>query len=117
MGDEEFGVIVIASQETRRAADQVEGVENQLRAAMRAALDHWLLTNEDIQIKAAIAGVLMICNEEDKARITRELDFWTALSAAISGIPVDMAQVLAGQEGYEPIGLRRLWEEVKESDA
>lgn len=97
-------------------------VEDHLREAMRIAQGRpeWTRT-EDEQTRAALGGVLLSksCSPEDKARIESEVRMFRALAVAASGIPVDFGALLAaeGETHPNPIGLRRIWMEVKEATA
>lgn len=90
-----------------------EAVEERLRAAMKSAQNHWLVTNEDAQFQAAVSAVLLNADDEEKERIEGALSVLRGLSAAFSGVPVDIVPLLENAP-KNPIGLKKLWDEAKE---
>lgn len=88
-----------------------------IKYAMQKASNHWLVTNEDDQFRAAIGAVLVTANEEEKEKINSELKLLKALSAAATGVSVDFTQLFAQLpvSETEPLGLRGIWQEVKEA--
>ena len=110
-------VLAIACHEARREAEKVTSLEDMLRAAMKAMTALWLSTDDDLRFRGAVGGVLMVLDErgdtEASARINSELEALRSLSALLSGVPVDMGRVAMPEN---PIGLMKLWGEVKEGD-
>ena len=99
-------------------------IEDQLKAAMNATANHWMVLDEDTQFRGAIAGVLLVAEErgdtETQERLTHEVQLLRGLSALLAGVPVDAEQLVAKTEdGPKPLGLIKLWRHVKhgESDA
>lgn len=109
-------VVLIAAADAEMAA-QAAGpeLEDKLRAAMQATASHWLTTNEDEQFLAACEGVARCCKAADRERIVVSLRLLQSLSAAVSGVPVDFARLVAKDEDerVEPAPLKRIWDEVK----
>ncbi len=74
--------------------------------------------DENLQQRAGLAGVMIFLKEADRheeyRRIEKELEFWKAMSAAISGVPVDFGRLLAEHDEDEVIGISKLWNEFKE---
>lgn len=90
-------------------------LEDRLRATMTIAKDHWLTDNEQARFKGAIAAVMLRASPEEKERISNELrvlGVLGGLSAATEGLPIDMGALISS-DGPEPIGLLRIWHEVK----
>lgn len=114
----ENAIVISASFIKRRLEEgSFETAEEIIKAAMVAARDGgntWLLGSDDDKIKAAVVAAHPFLKEEDQIRLKQELDFFMALGAATSGVPVDFGAVLDGvAEDIKPIGLRKIWEETK----
>lgn len=77
---------------------------------------NFLLTNEQDQFKAAV-GALLLRWSKDRPELAEtvqaEMAALGALSAAGSGVPVDLASVMGRLEGLEPIGLLGLYREAR----
>jgi len=87
-----------------------DSLEDRCRAAMKAVQHHWMVTDEDIQFKGAVAAVYAASEDADeKERIEVELASLRDLSAMLSGVVVDLDAVTIPPD---PIGLRKLWLEV-----
>lgn len=90
------------------------------RKTCEVALDHWLVTDDENRLRCACGVLLLLLIEderhEEKLLVERELSAVAALSAAISGIPVDFARVLENPEDATKfVGLVRIWQEMRES--
>lgn len=103
-------LLMIAVTEAKAAAGKETTLEGRLRAAMEATKNHWVVTSEDDRFRAAVAGVMLLSNDEEKERIKLEIDQIRMLGAAFSGIPVDFAVV---KPLDNPIGLMKMWGKVK----
>lgn len=93
-------------------------LERRFRKAMKAAKDHWMVTNDQDQFRGAIGAVLLSkeTTDDEKERINATVQSLAALNAMISGIPVDVGAMLKRQEeGPEPLPLVKWWSEVKEA--
>ena len=104
----------------RHAATQVTGLENKLKASMKAVIkEDWLGANEDEQFRAGVLGVLLDVgvDSEDGRLIARSLEAVTKFSAALeamqAGLRVDFASALP-IAGDKVVPLLALWHEVKE---
>lgn len=108
--------IMVGIAELRTNIDPKQPLEERLKVAMRAALKHWLIPDEESQFKMAIGAVLIEATEEEKKRMNLDLKFLGAMSAAVSGVPVDFGRLVEemGEDSLtKAIGLRKLWDEVK----
>lgn len=109
--------IMLGITELRQSVDSGQPLKERLKIAMRSALHHWLITNEEDQFKTAVGAVMVEATEEERELIEVELKFLQALSAASRGIPVNFAvlmeEVQEKKETHELIGLKNLWDEVK----
>lgn len=102
--------LMIAITEAESAAKKEKTLIGRLKAAMRATKDHWMLTDEDGRFRAAVGAAMLLSDEETQGRIKRELTVLKTLSAAMNGVPVDFS---AMSDIEEPIGLIKIWNEVK----
>ena len=73
--------------------------------------------DENLQQRAGLAGVMIMLKEserhEEYARISKELEFWKAMGAAQSGVPVDFGRLLEEFDTDEAIGISKLWNDFK----
>jgi hypothetical protein len=102
-------LILLVMAESRMAVKPEDSLEDRCRASMKAAKGHWMVLDEDMQFKGAIAAVLETANDEETHRITSELEVLKALSAAMSGVPVDFGSVAPAENA---VGLSKIWREV-----
>lgn len=100
----------IAAAEARHVVKVEDALEDRLKATMKATRGHWMATDEDDQLYAAIGAVYALASEEEKKQITNELEHLKILSALLSGVPVDFEAIppLAN-----PIGIMKLWQDTK----
>jgi hypothetical protein len=103
-------VLSIGVTEAKDAAEKETTLENQLKAAMRVMNDHWMITDPDEQLQAAVAAVVLLSEEETQARITQEWKALASLSATIAGLPIDMSRI---EFPENPIGIMKLWQAIK----
>lgn len=95
-------------------------LDARLRAAMRAASGHWLVTNENEQLRGAVAAVVEHygLGSPEADRLVREFRFLgrfgAMLDAAQRGVVTDLESVLGGEGEAvtDPVGLLRIWREV-----
>lgn len=108
--------LMIVATEAKAKLKGITDLEERLLAAMRASKDHWMVLDKEVQLRGAIA-VLMILedegNDEDRDRINEELRALQTLNAAASGISVDFSALGALKN---PVGLIRLWEAVQKEN-
>jgi len=108
--------IMLGIMELQASVDLKQPLEERLKVAMRAALNHWLVTDEEGQFKMAVGAVMMDATKEERERIEIDLKFLKAMSSAASGVPVDFARLaeeLGENSADKAVGLRKLWGEVK----
>jgi len=108
--------IMIGIAELRADVDPNQSLEERLKVAMRSALKHWLVFDEEGQFKMAIGAVMVEATEEEQERIKIDIKFLGALSSAASGVPVDFGRLieeLGEDSATKAVGLRKLWDEVK----
>ena len=105
--------LAIMISEAKRKVQQDKSLKERLKSAMKITFRHWLVTDEDSQFRAAIGAVLLSASESEKKKITTELKGLRAISAMTNGVPIDIAQLIKNQEGAEPVGLLKLWKEIK----
>lgn len=106
------GVTAIAVAEARNACKGEPNIEKRIAKAMKATANHWMQTNKDEQLRAALAAAMLESDEGECDRIRRNVDVIRALNAAMNGVPVDMGQVMDQLEEAEVLPLRKLWAEA-----
>lgn len=99
--------------EIRAKLDTSKPVEEQIKTAYKAAMNHWLITNEGEQQRCALAAVMIDADFETQESIKKELKFFEAINAASSGIPVDFGAMLDNLGESKTFGIARLWDEAK----
>lgn len=111
-------VLSIAISELQSEIRQTEGdMVAKMKVSMKYMRNHWMITNEDEQFRAAVGGVLEFYGQgsEEWMRLEEEMTNIKKASALVqalqAGIPVDVESMLEEQEipKYEPIGLLKLW--------
>ena len=76
--------------EAKEELEKCKTVEDKVRAAFKVAKDHWMFTDENIQMNAGLYAAALHCSEEEINRLKREMDFIRSLSAGMSGVDVNM---------------------------
>lgn len=119
MGDATLMIVAIDA-ESRAKSDlaKFDDVEAVLRACMRGAKNHWMVTNQEDQCRGAIAACHKLVDEAGKARIEASLNQLQALNALMSGVPVDLdALAKKAEDAPEPLPIAKIWAEIQaESD-
>ena len=103
------GVMALAS-----SVPEEGGVEDKLRAVMRAAPEQiWFSIDPDIQIRCSIGAVMEHYgkNSDEWERLTHELESIKLLNAGLQVGSLD-ALIAHTKDGPEPIGIIRIWEEL-----
>jgi len=103
-------MLALVAAEGRGAVRAEDSLEDRCRAAMKACHRHWMVTDEDMQFRGAIAAVYESASADERERIEHELESLRDLSALLSGVPVAI-EALAERAPSDPIGLRRMWME------
>lgn len=109
-------LLMLVAAECKCAVENADGLEAKLRAAMDKAKDHWMVRDPDLQLRGAIAAVLMHYGKEspEHARIVAELDGMRKLSAimqaAQAGLSVKLTE--ADVPTHKPIGIAKMWAEA-----
>ncbi len=101
-------MIVIA--EAKSAAEGEDTLEDKLTAAMNSARNHWMVLDEDKQFRGAVGAVMLLVDDEDKHRLELEMKALNALSALMSGVPIDIDTI---EVSDDPIGLMKMWKDLK----
>ena len=105
-------LIAIAEIRSQLTGHGNESLKERLKFAMGKAKGHWCVVDEDDQFRSAVGAVMADATQEERDLLGMELDVLKALSAASSGVPVDMGAVLNGFDTDKAIGLSGLWREV-----
>ena len=103
-------LFAIGLTEAKAAAEKETTLHAQMDAAMKLMQHHWMILDEDLQFRCAVGALLMIVDEQTQETIKEEMASLKALSALMSGIPVDMERVTVPQN---PLGLMKRWNELK----
>jgi len=111
-------VLMINSDFGRRASERVDGLENKVKASMKAVLDeNWLVVNDDDALfRAGLGGVLLDVGQdsEDGQKLTASIDvlkkFGSFLSASSAGLSVEFPE-MPDPETILP--LMGWWREIK----
>lgn len=94
---------------------KLEGVSDlieKFKIAFAEAQEFWLTTDDQVRFKAAVAAVFLETSDPiERQRIEETAKFIGAISAAMSGVPVNLDAALP--EGCEPLPLIGLWTEAK----
>lgn len=109
-------MIAIAATEARDAIKEPKDLEDRIRQAMRATVDHWMCTNEQDRFAAALAAALELTTDPDeKERFEATLELLRTLSAATSGISVNMDPALERIERTPggAVQVAKIWQEIK----
>ena len=109
---DEVGLHIIAS-EMNDACKAEPDLLERIRIAMRGAQNHWMVTNEQEQFRGALAAAMLASSEDEKDRITRSLQPMKALSAMMSGVPVDFDAVAKSMGAEDLIPLKKMWDEIR----
>lgn len=105
--------LMIGITEAQNAADEHNKLEDKIDAAMNATINHWMILDEDKQFRAAVGGLILSVDEEIRERIKKEMESIRAMSAMMSGVPVDIEQV---DVDFEFLGLLKRWKELKKEN-
>lgn len=114
-------VMLMAQGECGAACANEPDLEQRCRKAMRSvAKGYWMLAGDgpreqDMRFRGAIAAVLLdpLTTEEDKTKIKNTLNQLRALSAMMSGLPMDLEAMVKQQEENPPLPLSAWWREVR----
>lgn len=114
MSDAMIGLVALEAEDAAKNEPTLEG---KLRAAMKAAANHWMVLDRDLQLKGALAAVLTLVGVDsaDGQRIQHELRLHRALNAAAAGVPVDFGALFSENDETpkpEPLKLADLWREA-----
>lgn len=97
-------LIQIAVADIRPCCAGIEDLEARLRAAFRQSHTFWMSTDDNVRFAAAlVAAISETTSESEREQIARSKRALDAVSAALSGVPVNLDQALP--EGFEPLPL------------
>lgn len=112
-------LMLIAITECLRTIGETQGLEDRLKASMKIAKQHWLVTDEDERFKSAVGAVMQSYGHgsPEWSQLETELKALAQVSAMINsaqaGLSVDPASIELPPEDFKPIGLLRLWKEIE----
>lgn len=105
-------VAVEAGSACRGEPDLIE----RIKKAMRAARDHWMVLDPEIQLRGALAAVLQESEGAERERLERSIERLkkasALLSALASGVPVDFeaVELPSDEDNAGTIPILKLWE-------
>lgn len=83
-----------------------------IRKAMKAAKSHWMVTDEDDQLKGAIVAAILESSEDEQERIKDNWNVVLSFNALVSGVAVDTAASLGKVGEDRAIPLLAMWREA-----
>jgi len=111
MNDNDKTVIIAAqiiAAEANLANVKEQPLEDRLRLAMKVGHSFWMSTDEDVRFRGSVAAVLLHCTDDERERLSEELDVLKNFSALLSGVAVDLTQIKTPDN---PVGLMKMWRE------
>lgn len=118
-------VISINAQLAAADVKEAVGLENKIKAAMKAVIrENWMDTNDDSMMRAALAAVLLDVGQDsdDGKRLVKEIDLLKRMNALLTmnqqGIPMTLETAFSGidldEVNKEPrLALLHMWKEAK----
>ena len=88
-------------------------LEERCKAAFDKAIDHWMVTDPNVQVQGALAAVMLSYEEEaeERRRLEMSTKLVRSLSAASTGIPVDLGALFNEAKDLEPVPYQKWWKE------
>lgn len=115
-----MAVMSINAQLAARDVKEAVGLENKIKAGMRAVIrENWMDTNDDSMMRAALAAVLTDVGKDspEYQRVVDSMDALRKLSAflnaARAGLRVDIADAIPKEGEEPPLPLMAWWHEAK----
>jgi hypothetical protein len=102
----QVGAMLVQSRAKDVIGDREVELEERARICFEACLDEgvdWFSTTEDQRFRIGVAALHLLSNEEEKARIETTLRGLRALSAAMSGVPVNFGALTDDPEKLVPL--------------
>jgi len=98
--------------------DQTDSLETRLRTAFAVAHNHWLVTDQDIQFKAAIAYVLASYPEEhpDRINLKFEWDLLVHMSDVVERGAAPDANLLDRAQVTKTPGAYKMWKKLTQPE-
>jgi hypothetical protein len=106
--------MTIAAMEAREACKGETDLMERIRKAMKAVRNHWMVTDESQQFRAAIAAAILESSGDERDRIERSAKELNRVSVILSafkaGVPVDVEAMEPPAERVIP--LTKMWREA-----
>lgn len=110
-------IAMLAASEARGHCAGEPDITERIKKAMRACHDHWMVTNETEQFRAALAAAMLESSEDEKDRIARSSKALNRVGAMLqalqAGVPVDIESMAAEKQDDDLLPLRQLWDETR----
>lgn len=112
-------LITIAAQEGRAACKGEPNLDQRVIKAMRACRNHWMVTDEEQQFRAALVAAILESEGEERSRIERSAKALNRIGAMLqalqAGVPVDLAAMADEKQDDDLLPLRKMWDESKQA--
>lgn len=107
---------MIAARECAESCRGEPDLVERIRKAFRFfAKGHWILTDENEQLRAALSAVMTQreTTDAEKDRIVSSVDQLRAVGAMLAGVPVSLGEIARREDETPSIPLRQLWLEAR----
>ena len=92
-----------------------DDLESKIRAAMTAVKNHWLCTDKEIKLTAAVAGVCLWLHMNDRDHESDMIEKEVALISSLLKGTLDFSAI--DSNDYNPIGLYKILNEVQNGES
>lgn len=110
-------VAMIAASEARGSCADEPDITERIKKAMKACHNHWMVTSEPEQFRAALAAAMLESPPDERDRIERSARALNRVAAVLTalqaGVPVDLEGIAAEKQDDDLIPLRKLWDETR----
>jgi len=104
----------------QRASKEAIGLENKVKASMRAVIrENWMATRDEELFRASVGGALLDVglDSDDGTRLQRSIDvlkkFSAVLTAAQAGLSIDPDSWIPNEDDEAPLPLMGWWHAIK----
>lgn len=93
-------------------------LEQRVKKAMKAARNHWMVTDEKEQFRGAVTAAIVESEGDERDRIERSVKslnkIGSMLQALQNGVPVDIEAMASEPKQDDLLPLTKWWHELKE---
>lgn len=109
-------IVMIAAAEARGQCKDEPDVIERVKKAMKACRNHWMVTDENEQFRAAVAAAMLESDPVERERIERSAQALNKVGAMLkalqAGVPVDIEAMAAEKQDEDIIPLNKLWHDT-----